>query len=63
MSICLAAAYLTEFVTIIDDGLGFPDKPRSGGLGLRLMPHAADLRYNIRCSEKWQEWDDCDMPN
>jgi signal transduction histidine kinase len=28
---------------IIDDGLGFPDKPRSGGLGLRLMRHAAEL--------------------
>jgi signal transduction histidine kinase len=30
-------------LTIIDDGLGFPDKPRSGGLGLRLMRHAAEL--------------------
>jgi signal transduction histidine kinase len=30
-------------LTIIDDGLGFPDKPRSGGLGLRLMRHAAAL--------------------
>src|SRR6266446_4107104 len=26
-------------LTIIDDGVGFPDKPRSEGLGLRLMRH------------------------
>jgi signal transduction histidine kinase len=43
-------------LTIIDDGLGFPDKPRSGGLGLRLMRHAAalsgatfDVRRNSKC--------------
>jgi signal transduction histidine kinase len=30
-------------LTIIDDGVGFPDKPRSEGLGLRLMRHGAIL--------------------
>jgi signal transduction histidine kinase len=31
-------------LTIIDDGVGFPDKlPQSGGLGLRLMRHGATL--------------------
>jgi signal transduction histidine kinase len=30
-------------LSIIDDGIGFPDKPRSEGLGLRLMRHGAAL--------------------
>jgi len=30
-------------LSIIDDGVGFPDKPRSEGLGLRLMRHSAAL--------------------
>jgi signal transduction histidine kinase len=30
-------------LSIIDDGVGFPDKPRSEGLGLRLMRHGAGL--------------------
>lgn len=38
-------------LTIIDDGVGFPDKPRSEGLGLRLMRHGAILSgatFNVR---------------
>ena len=30
-------------LSIIDDGVGFPDKPRSEGLGLRLMRHGASM--------------------
>jgi signal transduction histidine kinase len=30
-------------LSIIDDGVGFPEKPRSEGLGLRLMCHGAAL--------------------
>lgn len=30
-------------LSIVDDGVGFPDKPRSAGLGLHLMRHAAAL--------------------
>jgi signal transduction histidine kinase len=30
-------------LSVIDDGVGFPDKPRSEGLGLRLMHHGAAL--------------------
>ena len=30
-------------LSIIDDGVGFPDEPRSEGLGLRLMRHGAAL--------------------
>src|SRR5262249_47082419 len=30
-------------LSIIDDGVGFPDKPRSEGLGLHLMRHGAAL--------------------
>jgi len=30
-------------LSIVDDGLGFPDNPRSEGLGLHLMRHAAAL--------------------
>ena len=30
-------------LSIIDDGVGFPDKPRSEGLGLRLMRHSAAM--------------------
>ena len=30
-------------LSVIDDGVGFPDKPRSEGLGLRLMRHGAAL--------------------
>jgi signal transduction histidine kinase len=30
-------------LSIVDDGVGFPDKPRSEGLGLRLMRHGAAL--------------------
>lgn len=33
----------TLCLRIIDDGLGFPDNPRSGGLGLLLMRHSAAL--------------------
>jgi signal transduction histidine kinase len=31
------------YLSVIDDGVGFPDKPRSEGLGLRLMRHGAAL--------------------
>jgi signal transduction histidine kinase len=31
------------YLSIVDDGVGFPDRPRSGGLGLHLMRHAAGL--------------------
>jgi len=31
------------YLSIVDDGVGFPDKPRSEGLGLYLMRHAAGL--------------------
>ena len=30
-------------LSIIDDGVGFPDKPRSEGLGLHLMRHGAAM--------------------
>lgn len=30
-------------LSIVDDGVGFPEKPRSQGLGLHLMRHAAAL--------------------
>jgi signal transduction histidine kinase len=30
-------------LSVVDDGVGFPDNPRSGGLGLHLMRHAAAL--------------------
>jgi len=30
-------------LSVVDDGVGFPDKPRSQGLGLHLMRHAAAL--------------------
>jgi signal transduction histidine kinase len=30
-------------LSIVDDGVGFPDKPRSEGLGLHLMRHGAAL--------------------
>jgi len=30
-------------LSVVDDGVGFPDKPRPGGLGLHLMRHAAAL--------------------
>jgi signal transduction histidine kinase len=30
-------------LSIIDDGIGFPDRPRSQGLGLHLMRHGAAL--------------------
>jgi signal transduction histidine kinase len=30
-------------LSIVDDGVGFPDKPGSAGLGLHLMRHAAAL--------------------
>jgi signal transduction histidine kinase len=30
-------------LSVIDDGVGFPDKPRSEGLGLRMMHHGAAL--------------------
>jgi signal transduction histidine kinase len=38
-------------LSIVDDGIGFPDQPRSEGLGLRLMRHGAALSgamFNIR---------------
>jgi signal transduction histidine kinase len=31
------------YLSIVDDGVGFPDRPRSEGLGLHLMRHAAAL--------------------
>jgi len=31
------------YLSVIDDGVGFPDKQRSEGLGLRLMRHGAAL--------------------
>jgi signal transduction histidine kinase len=31
------------YLSIVDDGVGFPDRPRSEGLGLYLMRHAAGL--------------------
>jgi signal transduction histidine kinase len=31
------------YLSIVDDGVGFPDRPRSQGLGLYLMRHAAGL--------------------
>jgi signal transduction histidine kinase len=31
------------YLSIVDDGVGFPDRPRSEGLGLHLMRHAAGL--------------------
>jgi len=31
------------YLSIVDDGVGFPDKPRSEGLGLHLMRHGAAL--------------------
>jgi len=31
------------YLSIVDDGVGFPDMPRSEGLGLHLMRHAAAL--------------------
>jgi signal transduction histidine kinase len=34
-------------LSIVDDGVGFPEKPRSGGLGLHLMRHAAALSGGI----------------
>src|SRR2546430_11922085 len=30
-------------LSVVDDGVGFPDRPRSEGLGLHLMRHAAAL--------------------
>ena len=30
-------------LSVVDDGVGFPDKPRSEGLGLHLMRHSAAL--------------------
>ncbi len=42
-------------LSIIDDGVGFPDKPQSGGLGLRLMRHGAALSgatFDIRRNGK-----------
>jgi signal transduction histidine kinase len=51
-------------LTIIDDGVGFPDRPRSEGLGLRLMRHGAALSgATFRYSAKWSERDDCDVPS
>ena len=44
------------FLTTVDDGLGFLDKPRSGGLGLRLMRNVAELTNTTPDgSEKWRE--------
>jgi signal transduction histidine kinase len=31
------------YLSITDDGIGFPDKPHTKGLGLRLMRHGAAL--------------------
>jgi signal transduction histidine kinase len=42
-------------LSIIDDGVGFPDEPRSEGLGLHLMRHAAALSsgtFDIRRNGK-----------
>jgi signal transduction histidine kinase len=38
-------------LSVVDDGIGFPDNPRSEGLGLHLMRHAAALsggKFEIR---------------
>jgi signal transduction histidine kinase len=43
IDIRLARDGATLCLRIIDDGLGFPTNPRSEGLGLRLMRHAAAL--------------------
>jgi signal transduction histidine kinase len=40
-------------LSVVDDGVGFPDKPQSEGLGLHLMRHAAALSggtFDIRRS-------------
>jgi len=34
-------------LSIVDDGVGFPDRPGSEGLGLHLMRHAAALGGGI----------------
>jgi signal transduction histidine kinase len=41
-------------LSIVDDGVGFPDKPASKGLGLHLMRHAAALSggtFDIRTND------------
>jgi signal transduction histidine kinase len=38
-------------LAIVDDGIGFPDRRESNGIGLRLMHHGAELigaKFNIR---------------
>jgi hypothetical protein len=30
--------------------------------GLRLMSWRGIERCDVRCSARWREWDDCDMP-
>ena len=43
------------YLSIVDDGVGFPDRPRSEGLGLHLMRHAAALSggtFDIRRNGK-----------
>jgi len=42
-------------LTIVDDGIGFPDKRESNGIGLRLMNHGAALigaKFDIRRNGK-----------
>jgi signal transduction histidine kinase len=42
-------------LAILDDGIGFPEKQESKGIGLRLMRHGADLiggKFDIRRSGK-----------
>ena len=49
-------------LTIIDDGVGFPDKPKSEGLGLNLMRYGATLSgatFDIRRNGRGR--DDCDV--
>jgi len=43
IDIRLAMAGPELCLSIVDDGVGFPDKPRSEGLGLHLMRHGAAL--------------------
>jgi signal transduction histidine kinase len=42
-------------LAIVDDGIGFPDRRESNGIGLRLMHHGAELigaKFNIRRNVK-----------
>jgi signal transduction histidine kinase len=43
IDICLEMEGPELCLSIVDDGVGFPDKPQSEGLGLHLMRHGATL--------------------